>query len=121
MDHIPKYRIPVRISLADKESMLGVIFIRQEQRILDMLCEQKPFFPVRTKTGMFLINKSTVEKVEVLEKQFILDHQEHFPETDFKVGFETHAELTKRRTKSMETHPSRPGPLAGLLENEHNR
>jgi len=109
MDHIPKYKIPVRISLADKETVLGVIFIRQEQRILDMLCEQKQFFPVSTKTGMFLINKHSVLKVEVLEKDYILEHQEHFPEAEFKFGFETHAELTRRRARSMSANSAWPG------------
>jgi hypothetical protein len=103
MDHIPKYRIPVRISLAQEESVLGVVFIRQEQRILDMLCEQKQFFPVSTKTGTFLINKSSVTRVEVLEKDYILQHQENFPESDVKLGFESHAEMMRRRTGRMET------------------
>jgi len=102
MDQIPKYRIPVRISLNQEESVLGVIFIRQEQRILEMLCEPKHFFPVKTNQGTFLINKNSVTKVEVLEKDYILQHQEYFPDTDLKLGFETHAELTRRRTRSMQ-------------------
>jgi hypothetical protein len=104
MDHIPKYKIPVRITMAQEESVLGVIFIRQEQRILDMLCEQKQFFPVSTKTGMFLINKQSVVKVEVLEADYITQHQENFPEAELKFGFESHAEQTRRRTRSMAPH-----------------
>ena len=113
MDHIPKYKIPVRITMAQEESVLGIIFIRQEQRILDMLCEQKQFFPVSTKTGMFLINKNSVSKVEVLEADYISQHQENFPEAEFKFGFESHAELTRRRTRSMATHSSWPGDGPG--------
>ena len=109
MDHIPKYKIPVRISLAQEESVLGIIFIRQEQRILDMLCEPKQFFPVDTKTGMFLINKNSVVKVEVLEADYIAQHRDNFPEAEFKFGFESHAELTRRRTQSMANHSSWPG------------
>lgn len=109
MDRIPKYKIPVRISLAQEESVLGIIFIRQEQRILDMLCEQKQFFPVSTKTGLYLINKTSVVKVEVLEKDYIKEHQENFPEGEFKFSFENHAELTRRRTLSMETNGTTPG------------
>jgi hypothetical protein len=104
MDHIPKYKIPVRITMAQEESVLGVIFIRQEQRILDMLCEQKQFFPVSTKTGMFLINKQSVVKVEVLEADYITQHQENFPEAELTFGFESHAEQTRRRTLSMAPH-----------------
>lgn len=115
MDFIPKYRISVRISLADKESVLGVIFIRQEQRVLDMMCEPKQFFPVTTKTGLFLINKCSVLKVEVLEKEFILNNQENFPEAELKFGFETHAELTKRRTRGMESNTMLPRPAMARL------
>lgn len=108
MDHIPKYKIPVRITLAQEESVLGIIFIRQEQRILDMLCEQKQFFPVSTKTGMFLINKGSVVKVEVLEADYIAQHRDNFPEAEFKFGFESHAELKRRRARSMATHSTWP-------------
>jgi hypothetical protein len=101
MDHIPKYKIPVRITLAHEESVLGVIFIRQEQRILDMLCEPKQYFPVSTKTGMFLVNKNSVVKLEVLEADYIMQNQEYFPEAELKFGVESHTELTRRRARSM--------------------
>ena len=109
MNHIPKYKIPVRISLLQEESVLGVIFIRQEQRILDMLCDQHPFFPVSTKAGMLLLNKSSVVKVEVLETDYILEHQDYFPEADVHFGHETHAELTRRRSRSANTEALMPG------------
>ena len=113
MDHIPKYKIPVRITLAQEESVLGIIFIRQEQRILDMLCEPKQFFPVSTKTGMFLINKNSVVKVEVLEADYISQHRENFPEAEFKFGFESHAELKRRRARSMAAHSTWSGAGPG--------
>lgn len=102
MNHIPKYKIPVRISLAQEESVLGVIYIRQEQRILDMLCDQKQFFPVSTKAGLYLINKTSVVKVEVLEKAYIMEHQENFPEAEINLGFETHADLKRRRMPGLQ-------------------
>jgi hypothetical protein len=103
MNHIPKYKIPVRISLAQEESVLGVIFIRQEQRILDMLCDPNPFFPVSTKTGLFLINKASVSKVEVLDREYIVEHKENFPAIDERLGFDNHVELTRRRTRQMQS------------------
>jgi len=109
MNHIPKYKIPVRISLLSEESVLGVIFIRQEQRILDMLCDQHQFFPVSTKTGVLLLNKSSVVKVEVLETDYILAHEDQFPETDVRFGFETHAEMARRRSRSANSEALRPG------------
>lgn len=102
MNHIPKYKIPVRISLARDDAVLGVIFLRQEQRILDMLCDQHQFFPVSTRTGMFLINKHSVSKVEVLDRDYIQEHQENFPEADEKMGFENHAEIARRRNRQVQ-------------------
>jgi hypothetical protein len=102
MDRIPKYRIPVRISLVQEESVLGIVFLRQEQRILDMLCEPKPFFPVDTKTGMFLVNKLSVIKLEVLDETYIADHQESFPANDdAKHGFKSHEAIARRRAQHM--------------------
>ncbi len=95
MERIPKYRIPVRISLVQEESVLGIVFLRQEQRILDMLCEPKPFFPVNTKTGMFLVNKQSVIKLEVLDASYIAEHQEN----DQTHGFRSHQEIAKRRSQ----------------------
>jgi hypothetical protein len=102
MTRIPKYRIPVRISLVQEESVLGIVFLRQEQRILDMLCEPTPFFPVNTKTGMFLVNKQSVIKLEVLGKDFVAAHRDNFPEEyDDTHNFRSHAEIAKRRTQHM--------------------
>ena len=100
MDHIPKYKIPVRISLLKESSVLGVLFIRQEQRVIDMLCDQRPFFPVSTKDGMLLINKSAVVKIDVLEKDYIVQNSDSFPDVDVKHDFETHAALANRRRRS---------------------
>lgn len=100
MDRIPKYRIPVRISLVQEESVLGIVFLRQEQRILDMLCEPKAFFPVNTKTGMFLVNKQSVIKLEVLDENYIAAHQENFPDNDDEThGFKSHEAIAKRRSQ----------------------
>lgn len=113
MDRIPKYEIPVRITLTQEESVLGVIFVRQDQRILDMLCEPKPFFPVSTKTGMFLINKNSVLKLEVLDRDYILDNQDNFPKSETKFGFETHAELESRRARNADPDVRAGGAAGG--------
>jgi hypothetical protein len=100
MGHIPKYKIPVRLFLLGEGTVLGVIFVRQEQRVIDMLCDQRPFFPVNTKTGMLLVNKSSVVKIDVLESEFILQNQDAFPDVDAKLDFQTHAALAKRRMRN---------------------
>jgi hypothetical protein len=103
MERIPKYRIPVRIALVQDESVLGVVFVRQEQRILDMLCEPKPFFPVNTKTGTLLVNKQSVIKLEVLDEDYVAEHRDNFPEEeeDETYGFRSHAEISRRRAQHM--------------------
>ena len=102
MVRIPKYRIPVRISLVQEESVLGIVFLRQEQRILDMLCEPNPFFPVSTKTGMFLVNKQSVIKLEVLDEGYVAENRDNFPEEyDDTYDFRRPAEITKRRAQHL--------------------
>ena len=102
MDRIPKYRIPVRISLVQEESVLGIVFVRQEQRILDMLCEPNPFFLVNTKTGLFLVNNQSVIKMEGLDANFIEAHQENFPQNEDQThGFKSHEAIAKRRSQHM--------------------
>ena len=102
MDRIPKYSIPVRISLLQEESVLGIVFLRQEQRILDMLCEPNPFFPVSTKTGLFLVNKRSVIKLEVLDANYVAAHQDNFPEEyDDTHGFRSHEAIAKRRSQHL--------------------
>lgn len=102
MERIPKYRIPVRIALVQDESVLGIVFVRQEQRILDMLCEPKPFFPVSTKAGTFLVNKQSVIKLEVLGEDYVAEHRDNFPETnDDTYDFRRHEEISRRRAQHM--------------------
>jgi len=102
MIRIPKYRVPVRISLGQEEAMLGIVFLRQEQRILDMLCEPNPFFPVSTKTGLFLVNKQSVAKLEVMDNTYFEEHRDSFPEeNDDTYGFRSHEEIAKRRSQHL--------------------
>ena len=101
MDVTPKYKIPVRVSLVQEDAVLGIIFVRQEQRIIDMLCDQRAFFPINTKDGMFLINKSSVIKMEILDKGFIVENSHNFPGLNLKQGFEAHSAIAEHRTRSM--------------------
>jgi hypothetical protein len=97
MEHIPKYKIPVRIALLDDDSVLGVVFVRQEQRVIDMLCDQRPFFPVNAREGVLVVNKSAVIKVEVLEKEFVLQNSDSFPDFDVQRDFDA---LARRRPRN---------------------
>ncbi|MGR3593961.1 MAG: DUF6812 domain-containing protein [Limimaricola soesokkakensis] len=80
MDRIPKYGLPVRVSIAGETAdLMGVVYVRQEQRVIDMLCDSRPFFPLRTKERLVLINKSTVSRISVLEREDVEAFLDLFP------------------------------------------
>ncbi|QDA35748.1 hypothetical protein E4191_16435 (plasmid) [Paracoccus liaowanqingii] len=84
MSHINKYRLPVQIHLIGETSVvLGVVHVRQDQRVLDMLCDQRPFFPVETRDGIFMINKATVTKIALATRRDIDRIPDAYPEVDF--------------------------------------
>lgn len=78
----PKYKIPVRIRFSDQTIIIGAVFIRQGQRVLDLMCDERDFFPVATTTGITLANKTQVRQVDVLGLPEIVDMQESLPEFD---------------------------------------
>lgn len=64
---IPKYCIPVRMMLEDGKQHLGGIHVRQNQRILDVLCDERPFLPVNLRDKTILLNKSKVVQIDILD------------------------------------------------------
>lgn len=78
----PKYRVPVRIRFADDSSLVGVVFIRQGQRVLDLLCDDRQFIPIALTIGTTLANKAHVRQVDVLGLAEIEEIQEALPEFD---------------------------------------
>lgn len=78
----PKYRIPVRILFADQPTIIGTVFVRQDQRVLDLLCDERPFLPVATKSGTILINKAHIRQVNVLSLTEITEIKDLLPEFD---------------------------------------
>ena len=79
---LPKHSIPVRVSMINNVQLLGVVYVHHDQRILDLLCDNRSFFPIRTKSGLSLLNKNSVAQVEVFTMEDTLDKQELFPEFD---------------------------------------
>lgn len=79
---IPKYKIPVRIRFADETSLVGVVFVRQGQRVLDLMCDERQFIPVVMTRGVTLANKAHVRQVDVLGMPEIADIQDALPEFD---------------------------------------
>ena len=79
---LPKHSIPVRINMTNNVQLLGVVYVNHDQRILDLLCDTRSFFPLRTKGGLSLLNKNSVAQVEVFTVEETLDKKELFPEID---------------------------------------
>ena len=48
---LTKFGIPVRIAMSDRTQIIGVVFVHQGQRVLDVLCDDRPFFPIQTTAG----------------------------------------------------------------------
>ena len=80
----PKYRIPVRMMFADNSTIIGTVFVRQGQRVLDLLCDERPFFPVATTAGTVLLNKAHVRQINVLELAEISEMDHLLPEFDLE-------------------------------------
>lgn len=80
MDRIPKYGLPVRVSMiGEPVDMLGVVYVRQEQRVIDMLCDTRPFFPLQTKDRLVLVNKAAVSVIAMLERAQVEEALDLFP------------------------------------------
>lgn len=78
-DHLPKHSVPVRVSLTDGSQVFGVVYVRQGQRILDMLCDERAFFPLKSSSGVSLVSKNSVMKVEVMTVAEIVNQEDLFP------------------------------------------
>jgi len=83
-NHLPKHSVPVRVTLINDSHIFGVVYVRQGQRILDMLCDDRKFFPVRANSGVSLLNKSSVMQVDVMTIDEIELKGQLFPEVDKK-------------------------------------
>lgn len=78
----PKYKIPVRIRFTDQTTLIGAVFVRQGQRVLDMICDERPFFPVALTTGVTFANKAQIRQIDVLGLPEIVDMRDSLPEFD---------------------------------------
>lgn len=77
-----KFGIPVRIAMADRTQIIGVLFVRQSQRVIEVLCDERAFFPIETIGGVRLLNKQHVVQVDLLPIQEILEKRDLFPDVD---------------------------------------
>lgn len=80
---LPKFGVPVRVSLADKTQFFGVVFVRQGQRVIDLFCDERLFLPVNTKAGVKLLNKQHAVEIDLMSLEEMLDNRDLFPDVDF--------------------------------------
>jgi hypothetical protein len=75
---ISKNKLPVRVEFEGGLVKYGFVFLRNNQRALDMFCDDRRFIPLETKTGIVLINKNTILAVALLEGEQLDAEAEHF-------------------------------------------
>ncbi len=67
---ITKWKIEVQVELDNGARLLGFLFIKQMQRLSDLLNDQRSFLPMQTGDGLIVqIAKSTIAKVVQLDQK----------------------------------------------------
>ena len=77
-----KFGVPVRLAMADRTQIIGVVFVRQNQRVIEVLCDERTFFPIETIGSVRLLNKQHVVQIDLLSIEEILVQRDLFPDID---------------------------------------
>jgi hypothetical protein len=78
-----KYMVPVRLTLLGGVQAYGVVFLEKDQRILDMICGEKQFFPFKSSRSLSIMNKLNVLQIDVLPVEEMKELEKQFPKVDF--------------------------------------
>jgi len=81
---IPKYPVPVRLALVNGDRMTGLFYVRQGQRVIELLTDERAFVPFKARDGMSLINKAHVVRIEITREEELEAVAEMFPEIDMR-------------------------------------
>lgn len=76
----PKYCIPVKATIENGSQHFGGVHVNQNQRILDVLCDDRPFIPFTLRDRTILLNKSKLVQVDILTMSEITEMQDVLPE-----------------------------------------
>ncbi len=69
-EKIPKYKAEIQVQFDDGDSLLGFIFLKQMQRVSDLLNDPRQFLPFQKSDGAIVyIRKATIAKVIELKQQ----------------------------------------------------
>lgn len=82
MFHVHKYQVPLRVTLHNDRQIFGLAHLKQSERISDMLCDARPFFPLSTRDELLLVAKSAISSVSVLKREQIDSVRDYFPGLD---------------------------------------
>lgn len=78
----PKFGVPVRLAMVDRTLIIGVVFVRQNQRVIEVLCDERTFLPVETTGGYRLLNKQHIVQIDLMVLDEIIDKRDQFPAVD---------------------------------------
>lgn len=78
----PKFCVPVKATLDDGTQHFGGVYVRQSQRVLEVLCDDRPFMPFRLRDKTVLLNKSRLLQVDLLGMDEIKEKLDILPEVD---------------------------------------
>jgi hypothetical protein len=76
----PKFCVPVKATLENGSQYFGGVHVSQNQRILDVLCDDRPFIPFKLRDRTILLNKSKLVQVDLLDMTEISDMTDVLPE-----------------------------------------
>ncbi|MGI3213404.1 hypothetical protein ACROSR_20210 [Roseovarius tibetensis] len=79
----PKHCIPVKATLEDGSQYYGGVHVMQQQRILDLLCDERDFIPFSLRDRIILVNKSKIVRLDILEMSEIKEKKDILPEVNF--------------------------------------
>lgn len=106
-DRVAKKKIEVELRLTDDRSLLGTLFVRGDQRLSDLLNDERKFLPVQTSDGLIVnIGKSMIAQATQLDQRA---SEEHFNDPYEILGIKSNAseeEIKKAYHRlSAECHP----------------
>ncbi len=78
----PKHLIPVKATLQTGSQHFGGLHVSQNQRVLDVLCDERDFIPFKLKDRTILLNKSWLVQVDLLGLAEITEMQDILPEVN---------------------------------------
>jgi len=76
----PKFCVPVKAILDNGSQYFGGVHVSQNQRILDVLCDERSFIPFKLRDRTILLNKSKLVQIDLLDMTEISEMTDVLPE-----------------------------------------